>query len=408
MLSDVTSLSTDKAEYLRGEAVTISGTASPGEWVGIQVRDPSGMVVWIDSVQAVGGSFTSSFQLSSTATYGTYTVYATPPSPPRTTTFKVVEAPPPPPPPPPPPVKKSSSLTITADKTMLTLGEKVTITGSLSPALDVTIDIGITCPNGTKASTSVLAHRGEFTYDFKPDVAGTWNIMAYWKGNDEYYDCSSNTIMLVVRGPVSIQVVVVPLLTDVGGDIIIYASTYPALVHRPLTISYITNFTTTWKSIGTFDTGSDGIVVCLFTPDAVGKYRFKVEWIGDSTFMPASATSSEVLVVAELLSYEEVMSALNQLKALQELLEGKERELQERREAIVNLQKQINDLTQELIDCTTRTYIELEETKAKLAEAESRIPLIGILVFLAGLFVGTLIAYLVLKRLRAPPEPPIA
>jgi hypothetical protein len=82
VLPDVTSLSTSKPEYLRGEAVTVSGTASAGEFVSIQIKDPNGLTVWIDTVKAgEEGFFTSSFTLSSTVAYGTYTVYATPPNP---------------------------------------------------------------------------------------------------------------------------------------------------------------------------------------------------------------------------------------------------------------------------------------------------------------------------------------
>ncbi len=397
----VTSLTTDKSEYLRGEAVTISGTASAGEWVAIQVKDPNGVNVWIDSVRAGSdGSFTSSFRLSSTATYGTYTVYATPGpgGQPVTTTFQVVTAPPPPPP---PPVKKSSSMTITLDKTSITLGESVTISGLLTPALNVTVDLEIKCPNGTGVSKSISASKGAFAYVFKPDVAGVWSFKASWKGNDEYYGCESNTVTLIARGAVSLRIFVAPLITSVRSIIIIYADTSPALVDRSLVISYTTNKTVNWITIGSFNTGSDGIVACLFTPTEVAEYKFKVEWIGDSIFMPASATSPGVLVIAESLTAEDIVNALNQLKALQKLLEEKEAELKASRDTISMLNSQIAGLQSDLSNAQSRISSlesQLSETQSRLAEAESRVMLIGILALIVGLLIGILAAYLILKR----------
>jgi hypothetical protein len=396
----VTSLTTDKSEYLRGEAVTISGTASAGEWVAIQVKDPNGVNVWIDSVKAGSdGSFTSSFRLSSTATYGTYTVYATPGpgGQPVTKTFQVVTAPPPPP----PPVKKSSSMTITLDKTSITLGESVTISGLLTPALNVTVDLEIKCPNGTSVSKSILASKGAFTYVFKPDVAGVWSFKASWKGNDEYYGCESSTVTLIARGAVSLRIFVAPLITSVRSIIIIYADTSPALVDRSLVISYTTNKTVNWITIGSFNTGSDGIVACLFTPTEVAEYKFKVEWIGDSIFMPASATSPGVLVIAESLTAQDIVNALNQLKALQKLLEEKEAELKASRDTISMLNSQIAGLQHDLSNAQSRISSlesQLAETQSRLAEAESRVMLIGILALIVGLLIGILVAYLILKR----------
>jgi len=398
VFSDVTSLRTDKSEYLRGEVVTISGTAAAGEYVGIQVKDPNGVTVWIDSPKAGSdGSFTSSFRLKTDAAYGTYTVYATPPTPPRTITFKVV---PPPPPPPPPPGKKSSSLNIAADKTLVTLGENVTITGSLTPAINVTISLSVTCPNGTEVLTSVLASAGVFTYVFKPDSAGTWSVRASWSGNAEYYGCSSNTVTLVVRGPVSIQIIAAPLVTGVGSDIVIYVSTSPALADRYLTVSYITNNTTIWKTLGTFKASSLGIIACLFTPSEVGKYTFKVEWAGDPTFMPASATSSEVLVLKEL-KPEDIINALNQLKVLQELLKEKEAELSGLQDNVSRLQQQITGLQSNLSDAQSRISeleSELEKAQSMLAEAESRVWFTSLLGVIIGLIIGLLLGFLIFRR----------
>jgi len=393
-LPDVTYLSTDKPTYNRGETVTISGKASAGEWVAIQVNDPNGVPVWIDTVKAGGdGSFTSSFQLSSAAEYGTYTVYARPGL--IIAYFRVGEVYVPP-----PPGKKSSSMSITLDKTLITLGEEITIKGSLTPALNTTVDLKITCPNGTEVSKSVSTSLGGFTHVFKPDVGGVWSTRASWAGNDEYYGCSSNTVTVIVRGSVILQITVAPLMTSVGGMIMIYVNTSPPLVDRPLMLSYITNKTAVWNSIGNFETSSGGIVACLFTPGETGKYMFKAEWIGDSVFMPASATSSEVLVIAEPLTVEDIINALNQLKALQELLKEKEGELKSCRDTVSGLQKNIDDLQRDLREMQSTVsdlMSRLAETEAKLSETELRLVPVTIIASVAGLLIGILIGIVIAR-----------
>ncbi|MEM2088112.1 MAG: DUF4332 domain-containing protein [Thermoproteota archaeon] len=378
VLPAVTSLSTNKTEYLRGEIVVISGKASPNEWVRIRVNDPNGVEVFAQTVKAGGdGSFSSSFQLSSTAAYGTYTVSAqAPSSPSRTTTFKVVSLPPPPPP---TPGKKTSSITISMNETSITLGESVMINGLLIPALNVTVSLRITCPNGTEVLKSILTSQGEFKDSFKPDVSGAWNIRASWEGNAEYYGCSSNTVTLTVRTPVSLQILAAPLLTNVGGKIIIYVSTSPPLVDRPLVLSFITNKTAVWNSLGTFNTGLEGIGACPFTPGETGKYRFKVEWAGDQEFMPASATSSEVLVMEEALSPDDILNALNKLNALQEQVDELQTDLMNAHDEISSLES------------------ELAEAEAKRSEAESRSMLMSMSALIGGLLTGFIVAFLLAR-----------
>ncbi|MEM3030063.1 MAG: hypothetical protein QXW09_08035, partial [Thermoproteota archaeon] len=383
VLPAVTSLSTNKSEYLRGETVVISGKASSGEWVRIQVNDPNGVQVFTTTVKAGGdGSFSSSFQLSSTATYGTYTVYAGP----RTTTFKVVSLPPPP-----TPGKKNSSMAISVNETSITLGESVMINGTLTPALNVAVSLRITCPNGTEVLKSISTSQGEFKDSFKPDMSGTWSIRASWLGNAEYYGCSSNTVTLTVRTPVSLQILAAPLLTNVGGKIIIYVSTSPPLVDRPLVLSFIKNKTAVWNNLGTFNTGSEGVVACPFTPGETGKYRFKAEWAGDQEFMPASATSSEVLVMEEALSPDDIVNALNKLKALQEQVDDLQTDL-------MNAHGEISSLESELA-----------EAKSKLSEAESRSMITSMATLIGGLLTGFIVAFLLARAhlfnniVRKPP-----
>ncbi|MEM3465833.1 MAG: hypothetical protein QW566_05100, partial [Candidatus Jordarchaeales archaeon] len=281
-------VSTDKSEYNRGDTVNISISGAAANCpLGVQVANPVRGVEFVDQVKSDSeGRASTSFKVSSTAIYGTYTVYVAGCGDSASTTFKVVEVYVPPPPPPPPP-KGTSSLAISVDKEAIMLGEEVTIRGILSPGLDVTVKLRFTCPNGSEVSKSVSAPYGAFTHVFKPDSPGYWSIRATWEGNDQYEGCVSNTVGIVVRTTVSLQVIAAPSITGVGGTIIVYAGTSPRLAHRFLTISYFSNRTMAWRMVGTFETSAEGFVACVFTPGETGEYVFRAEWVGDPAYTPA-------------------------------------------------------------------------------------------------------------------------
>ena len=397
--ADPLTVSTDKAEYHRGETVSISiSNAPPNCDLGVQISNPVGGVVFIAERSTDNqGRASVSFKIPPDATYGTYTIYVAGCGDAGSARFSVTEIAPPPP----PPAKKTSSIIITVNKTTVILGESIMVSGTLSPALNTVVHVKVTCPNGTEVLKYVLASDGEFNYVFKPDVAGIWSVKAYWPGNDEYQDCMSKTLTLAVRGPVSLQVFVAPLMTNVGGTIIVYVTTSPPLADKTITVSYTTNKTAVWSLIGVFQMGSTGTVTLLFTPSETGKYVFKAEWIGDQTFMPASASSSEVLVTAEPLTVEDITNMMSQLKALREQLEEKEEELKSCRDAIAGLQKDLGDLQAELSSAQSRISSlesQLSETRSLLAEAESRVQFTSILGVVAGVLIGLIIGYLVFRR----------
>jgi len=89
----------DRREYQPGDAVTISGflrggwSAMAGVDVGIEVRDPSSQVVWIDQVETGSdGTYSSAFRLHTTASEGDYTVYASSYVAAGTSTFRVARS----------------------------------------------------------------------------------------------------------------------------------------------------------------------------------------------------------------------------------------------------------------------------------------------------------------------------
>jgi hypothetical protein len=76
-LPGISEISTDKAAYVPGELVTVSGKADSNRLVGLQVTNPLGTILLLVSVQAnPSGTFNKTFRLPFDAPLGTYTVAA--------------------------------------------------------------------------------------------------------------------------------------------------------------------------------------------------------------------------------------------------------------------------------------------------------------------------------------------
>jgi len=91
-------VATDKASYNPGQTVVISGQATAGAAVTVQVVNPLGTTIFMDVATASSaGVFTTSFRLPQDAATGTYKVYASAAGESASTSFTVAQAPPTPP-----------------------------------------------------------------------------------------------------------------------------------------------------------------------------------------------------------------------------------------------------------------------------------------------------------------------
>ena len=226
-------------------------------------------------------------------------------------------------------------------------------------------------------------------------------MRATWEGNDRYEGCVSNTVGVVVRTHVSLEVLATPSITGVDGTVIVYVTTTPPLANRYLTVAYISNRTRTWTTIGSFETGSNGVLAMVFTPSETGEYRFRVDWVGDPAYTPASANSSRVLVMSEPVTPEDIVNMLSQLRTLEEQLGEKESQLQACGKTVADLQKTIAELQAGLASAESRISSlekQLAETQSKVSEAESRVQFTSMLGLVAGVLIGLIIGYLVFRR----------
>ena len=97
----------------------------------------------------------------------------------------------------------SSNVSFTVSKTMtliscfvslekIQLGENIVITGSISPTLDnVSVTLTFTKPDNSTLTQNVTLVQGNYSYTFKPDSSGSWQVKASWPGNNIYEGANS-------------------------------------------------------------------------------------------------------------------------------------------------------------------------------------------------------------------------
>jgi len=98
---------------------------------------------------------------------------------------------------------KKTSMTITCylSNEKITIGENVTVTGTVEPLFEnLTITLLFTKPDGSNFTQSVYTNSdGNFTFNFQPDSVGTWHIRAKFSGDDLRYESQSDLESLLVN-----------------------------------------------------------------------------------------------------------------------------------------------------------------------------------------------------------------
>jgi hypothetical protein len=94
----------------------------------------------------------------------------------------------------------STRITLSLTPTTVTQGENVTINGFIEPAMSVNITLYITAPDGISTNKTVTStSSGTFTDTFRPNKAGTWQVIAKWDGNAVYAAYTSLAATVTVK-----------------------------------------------------------------------------------------------------------------------------------------------------------------------------------------------------------------
>jgi len=97
--------------------------------------------------------------------------------------------------------KVPSTITCSVDPSSITLGESVIISGSINPARSAEVTIEISSDDGktwTSLPTVTSKLDGIYECEWKPAVAGSYNIKASWEGDCSYFGDSSGIVTVSV------------------------------------------------------------------------------------------------------------------------------------------------------------------------------------------------------------------
>jgi len=100
------------------------------------------------------------------------------------------------------PPSTPTAITCIVSLPSITLGENLTISGSISPEIsNVTVDLVYTKPNSTTLTRSVSSEiDGSFQDVYTPDSIGSWSVKSSWSGNVDYLSSTSFAVTFEVKG----------------------------------------------------------------------------------------------------------------------------------------------------------------------------------------------------------------
>jgi hypothetical protein len=195
--------------------------------------------------------------------------------------------------------KIPSIITINVDNSTITIGSNVTISGAITPAKASVNVIIYYREKGTTVQSSLLAKtssEGHYNYTWKPMKNATFELYAWWGGDENTYSNESDIVTIKVNLiKSSITINVNPEATTVGSNITISGGITPAKANASITIYYRLNETgVQWMNLTTVKTDPSGKYTYTWTTNQTGTFELEAQWLGDNLTEPAK---SEIEIV---------------------------------------------------------------------------------------------------------------
>jgi len=196
--------------------------------------------------------------------------------------------------------KIPSALTIAIDFTIVTVGENVTISGTLNPTrTGALITIYYKVAGGPwKILQTVDTADGYYVYDWKTENAGAYELYTVWSGDNVTFEALSPRVPLTVKKiPSSITIKVEPYVVTLGSNVSISGSIMPSKAQADVTIYYIEKNTTVQSTIRT-RTNSTGHYNIVWQPTKNATFELYAWWKGDLNTHPNVSDLATLRVMA--------------------------------------------------------------------------------------------------------------
>jgi len=180
--------------------------------------------------------------------------------------------------------KSPSSITCSASPSTTTLGNLVTVSGSISPSHpSVTVSLTYTKPDDTTMTrTATATSTSSYSDTYTPSITGSWTVIASWDGDYDHWGATSSTVSFTVEKEESFITCFVSPSTITVGESITVAGTVISSGIGAVAISLTFTRPDSTTVIRTVETTPTGYYEDTYTPDVVGSWSVIASWGGDS------------------------------------------------------------------------------------------------------------------------------
>jgi hypothetical protein len=194
-------------------------------------------------------------------------------------------------------VKERTDMTITPSTTYINAGESVRISGWISHT-PATVTLDFVCQDTHDTKTTTANATGYFSYDYTPEKAGVWTVIASWPGDEKCYPGATGPKILTVEKitttltcNIGLPSVILGESLDVSGFVL------PAQINMKVIVSFTRpNGTLVEREVYTSSDGSYETIG--FIPDAKGQWRVQAFLEEDNVFQ-SSSSNQKVFIVSD-------------------------------------------------------------------------------------------------------------
>jgi len=198
--------------------------------------------------------------------------------------------------------KHSTTLTCDVSPQEVHLGLNVTISGGITPYIEVPVTLTFIRPDGTSLQrstwTEVTGWGSYYSYTFTPDMEGVWRVHASWPGNDEYYGDTTDMVNFTVLPPIILTRIYITLsrtelavgeTLEISGRLVaIVNGSETPLGGMPVILEFDTPAELGYSEYKSAITRSDGTFSIEYKPSTFGEWGVRAYWDGTENYAPYS------------------------------------------------------------------------------------------------------------------------
>ncbi|MEM3985540.1 MAG: MG2 domain-containing protein [Candidatus Methanomethylicia archaeon] len=190
-------------------------------------------------------------------------------------------------------VAQPTTISCSISPMKLKVGESIRISGAINPPISgATVTVEIIKPDGsTLHLTNRTLANGQYSMVYYPDIAGSYNVQAFWTGNSTYGGSTSSIISFTVsKASSTIIISVIPPSTSIGSMVNVTGYIYPLRFGVEVNVTYVKPSGVRISRV--LVTSSSGTFWDVITSDEIGVWNVFAYWLGDASYNGASASKS--------------------------------------------------------------------------------------------------------------------